>query len=44
MDEVDINIVTCDVDMAEGGGVEVAGDGKKDKDAERVAFGVRDER
>ena len=44
MDEVDTDIVTHDVDMAGGGGVEVCSDGKKDKDAERVAFEVRGER
>ena len=31
MDEVDTDIVTRDVDMAGGGGVEVIGDGKKDR-------------
>ena len=44
MDEVDTNIVTHDVDMARGGGVEVAGDGKKDRDAKKVAFEVRGKR
>ena len=44
MDEVDTNIVTHDVDMAEGGGAEAAGERKKDRDAERVAFEMRGEK
>ena len=43
MDEVDTNIVTRDVDMVNLGGVEVVGDGKKDSDAESVAFEVRND-
>ena len=44
VDEVDTNIVTHDVDMAEGGGAEAAGERKKDRDAERVAFEMRGEK